>query len=556
MTGVQGGWGEDAELAAAIVVSSPLAVVVIDLDRRVRLLNPAAEALLGRPADTFIGRDLVDLLPTATAEQTLRWIEAATEGEAGHLEIEVRQAERGTVPVGISFAPLMVAGERRGAVGVGRDISDRKRLERELAELADGFQALSEASNLGVYRLVADPDLRFEHANRALQLGSGWSFEELRSSHDGFAASLPRWLRRRIISFRARPEEAAWPLEFEWQLADGRTSWLSLHEVALRDDEGRIQSVTGIIRDESRRRQRQAALADALRLERQAADELRRIDDLRRLFLQATSHELRTPLTSVLGMATLLRDRSEDLGPERAQLLAERVVEQATKLQQLLDDLLDVERLSRGVVELRREPVDVAALVAAVVLEQGDAGIEVDLPVTDDGDRQVVLGEVDPAKVERIVVNLLTNARKHGGVDAHVVLRVRRATVAGTEVGIALTDPWAAPGDGYPGGVGDPAVPQPGRPGLRIEVEDDGPGVPDRLKRRVFGLFEQGVTDATRRNPGTGIGLTLVAELTHLHGGTVWLEDASEAGTRAVVWLPEPDPDAGPAEVLGPHPSG
>jgi PAS domain S-box-containing protein len=554
MTGTAGGWGEDEQLAAAIVVSSPLAVVVIDLDRRVRLLNPAAEALLKRPADAFLGRDLVDLLPTATAEETLRWIEAATEGEAGHLEIEVRQAERDTVPVGISFAPLMVAGERRGAVGVGRDISDRKRLERELAELADGFQALSEASNLGVYRLVADPEVRFEHANRTFELGSGWSFEDLRRSHDGFAATLPRWLRRRIVSFRSRPEEAAWPIEFEWRQPDGRTSWLSLHEVALRDDEGRIQSVTGIIRDETHRRQRQAALADALRLERRAAAELRRIDDLRRLFLQATSHELRTPLTSVLGMATLLRDRLEDLGPDRAHLLAERVVEQATKLQQLLDDLLDVERLSRGVVQLRRETVDVAALVAAVVDEQGDGGIEVELPVADDTDGEVVLGQVDPAKIERILVNLLTNARKHGGVDAHVTVRLRRDTAVGTEVGLELTDPLAVPDDGHPRDL-DVAPLQPGRPGLRIEVEDDGPGVPDRLKRRVFGLFEQGVTDATRRTPGTGIGLTLVAELTHLHGGTVWLEDAPDAGTRVVVWLPDCDPDAAATGGRGPDAS-
>jgi PAS domain S-box-containing protein len=548
-----GSWGEDAELAAAIVTSSPLAVVVIDLDRRVRLLNPAAEALLGRPADAYLGRDLVDLLPTATAEETLGWIEAATEGEAGHLEIEVRQAERGTVPVGISFAPLVVAGARRGTVGVGRDISHRKRLERELAELADGFQALSEASNLGVYRLVADPELRFEHANRAFELGSGWSFERLRAGHDDFAATLPLWLRRQIVRYRGRPDEAAWPIEFEWQLADGRTSWLSLHEVALRDDEGRLQSVTGVIRDETHRRQRQAALADALRLERKAATELRRIDDLRRLFLQATSHELRTPLTSVLGMATLLRDRNAELGPERAHLLAARVVEQAAKLQGLLDDLLDVERLSRGVVELRREAVDVAALVAEVVAEQGDPAVEVDPPVSADGEREAVLGQVDPAKVERIVVNLLTNARKHGGVDAHVVVRVKRATVAGTEIGVELADPWATSGGAQ---AVDARVERPGRAGLRIEVEDDGPGVPDQLKRRVFGLFEQGVTDATRRNPGTGIGLTLVAELTHLHDGTVWLEDAPGAGTRAVVWLPDPDTDGCPRDADDPEGAG
>jgi signal transduction histidine kinase len=79
--------------------------------------------------------------------------------------------------------------------------------------------------------------------------------------------------------------------------------------------------------------------------------------------------------------------------------------------------------------------------------------------------------------------------------------------------------------------------------GVRLEVEDDGPGIPDAHKQRVFGLFEQGAAADTQPVAGTGIGLTLVAELTRLHGGEVWIEDVVTGGTRVVVWLPDPGAD-------------
>jgi PAS domain S-box-containing protein len=507
-SGGSDGWPERAAVAAALVTSSPLPVVALDLSNCVRLLNPAAEELTGRTQAEVLGRPLRELLPAETAEATLARIDAAARGEAGHLEIEIGHPERGRVAVGISFGPLAVDGQRIGAVGVGRDITRRKELERELADLASGFQALSEASDLGIYRLTFVPVPRFVDVNRAFEQGAGWSLEQLRADPDGFAATLPQEVAGRLVANRAEPRAAVWPVEFEWTMPDGSHAWLSVFEVDVRDDSGRLLSALGIVRDVTRRRRQEAALADALRLERAAASELRRVDDLRRLFLQAASHELRTPLTSVLGFASTLRDRRSELSERQVQTLTERVLAQARKLQRLLDDLLDVERLSRGVVELRRGRVDVAELVAGVVAEHGDRDVAVEL--------EPAVAAVDARKFERILVNLLANARKHGGARADVVVRVR-------------------PGSPHPGVVGDPS---PVWQGVRVEVEDDGPGIPDEQKRRVFGLFEQGSDDRSHA-PGTGIGLTLVAELTRLHGGEVWIEDVEEGGTRVVVWLPD-----------------
>jgi PAS domain S-box-containing protein len=505
------GWSDPAAVADALVASSPLPVLALDLAHDVRLLNPAAEELVGRPAGEVVGRPLRELLPADTAATTLERIDAAARGDAGHLEIEIAHPVRGRVAVGISFGPLDVDGRWLGIVGVGRDITRRKQLERELADLASGFQALSEASDLGIYRLAFVPVPRFVGVNRAFEAGSGWTLERLRDDPDGFAAALPPGVADRLVANRQDPDGAVWPLEFEWTMPDGARAWLSVFEVEVRDDDGRLLSALGIVRDVTRRRRQEAALADALRLERAAASELRRVDDLRRLFLQAASHELRTPLTSVLGFATTLRDRRTELSERQVQTLTERVHAQARKLQRLLDDLLDVERLSRGVVELRRGRVDVAELAARVVAEHGDRDVAVVF--------EPVVAAVDARKFERIVVNLLTNARKHGGARADVVVRV------------------------HPGTPREPAGQPSGWTGVRLEVEDDGPGIPEEHKHRVFGLFEQASTDDQQHAPGTGIGLTLVAELTRLHGGEVWIEDVDGGGTRVVVWLPDPGED-------------
>jgi PAS domain S-box-containing protein len=515
-----GSWEAIPAAAAAVVAAAPSPILALDLNLRVRLVNPATERLIGRPGAEVIGCSVAELLPPDAAAAGLDRIGTAARGGTGELELEVAHPTLGRIPIGLSVAPLRVDGRRIGAVAVGHERTGRTQLERELADLAAGFQVLSEASDLAVYRLSFDPEVRFLAVNRAFETGTGWPLERLVADPRGFAAILPPGVARRLVTNRTRPTEATWPVEFEWtHHPDGDRRWLSVHEVVVPGADGQPGSVLGMVRDVTRQRRQEAALADALRLERAAAAELRRIDDLRRLFLQAASHELRTPLTSVLGFASTLRDRHHELDEHQIRQLADRVHVQGRKLQRLLDDLLDVERLSRGVVELRRRRVDVAEVVAAAVTEYGDP--EATLALTPS------VAAVDGPKLERIVVNLLANARRHAGAAARVTVRVRPAAARDAGAAAAVASSAAATRWG----------------GVRLEVEDDGPGIPDAHKQRVFGLFEQGAAADTQPVAGTGIGLTLVAELTRLHGGEVWIEDVVTGGTRVVVWLPDPGAD-------------
>lgn len=217
---------------------------------------------------------------------------------------------------------------------------------------------------------------------------------------------------------------------------------------------------------------------------------------MRDAFLHAVSHELRTPLTVVLGGAGLLADETLTLRPEEATDVVHRVLANAEKLERLLTDLLDLDRLGRGVIEPRRTTVDVGLTVRTVVeyLDAGDHRVDVDVTPG-------LKADVDGPQLERIVENLVANAIRHCPPGATV-------TVAAE--------------------VNDD--------GLLVAVDDDGPGVPEEEKERLFRAFERG--SASSDKPGTGIGLALVARFAELHGGRAWVEDRPGGGASFRVLLP------------------
>jgi signal transduction histidine kinase len=247
-----------------------------------------------------------------------------------------------------------------------------------------------------------------------------------------------------------------------------------------------------------RQRSRQQ-LEQALEVERQAGERLRALDDLRRTFLHAVSHELRTPLTSVLGIALTLQRQDVELeDAEQAELIG-RLASNARRLDLLLRDLLDLDRLDRGILEPRLEPADVGALVGRMVSDK-----EALKPRRVHAETPRVVIPIDSSKVERIVENLLANAVRHTPSEASIWVRV-------------------AAFDG----------------GVVISVEDDGPGVPSELRARVFEPFQQAL-GGPEPSPGLGIGLSLVARFAELHRGRAWVEERPGGGASFRVFLPDP----------------
>ena len=293
-------------------------------------------------------------------------------------------------------------------------------------------------------------------------------------------------------------------LEYRALGPEGETLWLRdlVHVVTdargTRQLRGLIVDITGRKRAEQALRRSERKYLEAFRREREATQRLRTLDDMKNTFLEAVSHDLRTPLTSILGSALTLEKRGMEVPRDDALDLLRRIAANARKLERLLSDLLDLDRLQRGIVSPQRRPTDLGELVARTIAESdllNGRQIDVDAPA--------IVANVDAAKVERIVENLLVNAVRHTPQDSQLWVRVRD---------------------------------QEG--GVLIIVEDDGPGVPDELKEAVFEPFRQGPGPASV-SPGVGVGLSLVSRFAELHGGRAWVEDRPGGGASFRVSLPE-----------------
>jgi PAS domain S-box-containing protein len=294
-----------------------------------------------------------------------------------------------------------------------------------------------------------------------------------------------------------RCEETGEPFRLEYRILgrDGRVVWVHDESVRLHDETGHPLFWQGVMFDITERKQAEEKLEQAWQRELEAGQRLRALDEMKNTFLEAVSHELRTPLTAILGSALTLEREDVELASAEGKDLVRRTAANARKLNRLLSDLLDLDRLARGIVEPKRQLTDVASLAHRVVEDVEHEG-RVRLDV------EPVEVRVDPAKVERIVENLVANAIRHTPADAKVWVRVR---------------------------------PQGG--GVMITVDDSGPGIPEADREAIFEPFRQLPGDQAH-SPGVGIGLSLVGRFAEIHGGRAWVEDRAHGGSSFRVYLP------------------
>ncbi len=326
----------------------------------------------------------------------------------------------------------------------------------------------SEARTWGSHIDERDRDEAMEGLQRAIDSGVGEALEYRVPSEDGS----PRWIRDLVHVIRGR--------------GGGGT--------ILR---GLMVDITERKRAERALRASERKYSDAFKREREAAQRLRMLDEMKNTFLEAVSHDLRTPLTSILGSALTLERSNLDLPGDEALDMVSRIAANARKLERLLSDLLDLDRLQRGIVSPKRRATDLEDFVRRAVDEMETHGRVIELDI-EPGSAQI-----DPAKTERILENLLSNSLRHTPVDAKIWVRAR-----------------------------------PQDDGVRFIVEDDGPGVPPDLREAIFEPFRQAPGSSSGHAPGVGIGLSLVRRFAELHGGNAWAEEREGGGASFHVFLP------------------
>ncbi len=367
-----------------------------------------------------------------------------------------------------------------------RDVTARRRTDDALRESEERFRVLVEAMAQAVWEADPAGNLQSYSASwRALtgQLSAQWRNEGwLDAVHpDDREATRRKW-------FDGIARRSPFELEYRIVAADGSVHWSNDHAAPLFGLDGTVRKWVGMNIDITERRSAEEALRDADR----------RKDE----FLAILAHELRNPLAPLRTGIEIMRMGRIDA--ERGERVRAMMGRQVDHMVALVDDLMDVSRISSGRIVLERRPVELAAVIRSA-LEASDPTIrhkhhEVSLTLP----AEAVWVDGDPHRLTQAIGNLLTNAAKYTEPNGHIFVTLARGT------GEAI-----------------------------VCVKDTGMGIPPAMLSKVFDLFTQVDSAIDRRQGGLGIGLTIVRQLVELHGGRV--EAHSEGpgrGSEFVVHLP------------------
>ncbi|HEY3451780.1 MAG TPA: PAS domain S-box protein [Myxococcales bacterium] len=405
------------------------------------------------------------------------------------------------------------AGRVRGSVGAFVEITERKRAEQELRAERDFTSAVLDTTASLV--IVLDPQGRIVRFNKSCEAVSGYREEEMLGKP--FSTLIPEdELPALGQVFRGfATGQYARDYENHWTTRDGRRRLLSWSNTAILNEDRSVKFVVGTGIDVTERREAEAAL-------REANERLVEADRRKNEFLAVLSHELRNPLAPIRNSVYIL-DRAAPGGEQAAR--ARRVIErQAQHMTRLIEDLLDVTRISRGKVHLQRERLDLDALARRTAEDHREVFARSGLDLEVLGAPEPLWVDGDPTRLAQAIGNLLSNSAKFTPRGGRTVLSLEAEADA----------------------RGGQAV---------VRVRDNGAGISAQTLSHLFEPFVQATQTIERAGGGLGLGLALVKGLVEMHGGRVWARSEGEGkGSEFTLALPLLPP-ARPAACAEPAPA-
>lgn len=455
------------------------AILLLEPQGHVVTWNLGAERLKGYAPEEIIGEHLSIFYPPDERHQAYEALRAAA--KSGHFEGEAWRVRKDDSQFwgNVSLTALHdESGVLKGFVEITRDLTEQKEAEEKLRQTKLKYDLLMSGVKEHAIFLM-DPEGRVTDWNAAAERLLGYNHDEIIGQHfsifwtteEGDAGGVAEKELRRAAS-AGRASDDRWHVR-----KDGTHFWANGITSALRDEEGNLRGFAKVLRDKTDRKRIEEEL-------RAKADELEDADRRKNDFLAMLAHELRNPLAPIASAVTLLKGSDRSAETEReAVAVMERQVQKMTRL---INDLMDVSRITRGKVQLQRERVDLLQCIRNVVetsrslISEHSQTLLVSLP------DEPLWASADPTRIEQALENLLNNAAKY--------------TEPGGEISVT-----AERQDGQ-------AV---------ISVSDTGAGIPPELLPHLFDLFTQADRTLDRAEGGLGIGLTIVKSIVEMHEGTV-----------------------------------
>ena len=487
-----------------IVQTANEGICLVDRQGNTLYVNERMGEILGAPAEELLRRPVMDFVPPEYQELARTRVRANFAGRSEEFEFPVRRADGSTSWMLIGSSPMRDArGDIIGALGMFSDLTERTRAEQSLRESEERYRTLTEAVHQLMW--INDPAGATTYVNREWQeyVGRGPDAEGRVDWNElVYPEDIPR-----VHALRRTSIAAGEPYESEYRIRrhDGQFRWFLSRVVPMKDDGNRVLSWFGAAADIH---DLKTAEEELRRAKEEAEAASRAKDD----FLAALSHELRTPLTPVLAVSSRL-ERSVSL-PEAARSGFELIRRNVELEARLIDDLLDLTRITRGKIEIECGPADVHEALRDVldICAPDAAARSLRVEARFDADEAWVEG--DPARLRQVFWNLVNNAIKFTPDEGRIGVETSREP------------------DGR----------------LRVRVTDTGVGIDPAHFDRIFRPFEQPGSLRRHRGAGLGLGLAITSSLVQAHGGTLTAE--SEGPGKGAAFMVELDTIARPARAL------
>jgi len=411
----------------------------------------------------------------------------------------------------LSLSPM----DSGGTVGVFTDITERRQSELRLQTNERNFRSIIDNIPIGIN--LKDENGFVIQANK--QILEWWGLPEtevLGKTTDEISGDPPD-----ICAARQRQEREVWETQqaskrkqTEKRRRDGRIQHISITKIPIVDDDGNMVSLCNMIEDVTDQMNAEKVLTTArddledrvIQRTRElelARDEAEAANRLKSQLITTMNHELRTPLTSIIGSLRLITNRIVDPASDDALELLGVAARNSDQLALLVNDILDTEKLDSGAIELQMRPLDVAELVKQSVKLYAGYGEEFDVRFRigeTEPDLQIM---ADEARLLQVMANLLSNAAKFSPKDGTVTVSATRT-----------------------------------EKGARIQVSDNGSGIPVDMRQTVFDKFVRGDNIDARNSGGAGLGLYITRSIVEAHQGTIEFETENGVGTAFFILLP------------------